>query len=263
MAKIEEINEKSQPLIITSLKSDIIKHVFAIYDIQNDPQHTTTYAAFENANLRGYILIYTATDVPSVILECEDDFAERLLEHAPPSNFIVHAPPNLLPAIKKRFPDARHYLEDWMLVKKNEARFFKSELVRRLRTEEDALKLADLLLSRKDRPASTLRKYADWISKMPIYGLFREDQLVSYAGSFIKLPQVWLIGGVYTQSEHRNRGYATLVTSAITEEALKTAEAAALFARSDNYPAIKAYERISYRKIGEKVWVDVGTGLKP
>ena len=263
MAKIEEINEKNQPLIIASLKSDIIKHVFAYYDIQNDPQHTTTYAAFENGNLQGYILIYTATDVPSVILECETLLAGRLLEHAPPGNFIVHAPPNILPAIEKKFPDAKHYLEDWMLVKKNEARFSKSELVRRLCTEEDAQKLADLLLSRKDRPPGMLKKYADWISKMPIYGLFREDQLVSYAGSFIQLPQVWLIGGVYTQSEHRNRGYATLVTSAITEEALKTAEATALFARSDNYPAIRVYERIGYRKIGEKVWVDVGTGLKP
>jgi predicted GNAT family acetyltransferase len=98
---------------------------------------------------------------------------------------------------------------------------------------------------------------------MPIYGVFKEGQLVSYAGSFIQLPQVWLIGGVYTDPEHRNRGYATLATSAITEEALKTAEAAALFARSDNRPAIKAYEKIGYKKIGEKVWVDVGTGLKP
>ncbi|HVP17007.1 MAG TPA: GNAT family N-acetyltransferase, partial [candidate division Zixibacteria bacterium] len=88
-------------------------------------------------------------------------------------------------------------------------------------------------------------------------------QLVSYAGSFIQLPQVWLIGGVYTDPEHRNKGYATLATSAITEEALRTADAAALFARSDNHPAIRAYEKIGFRKIGEKVWVDVGTGLKP
>jgi predicted GNAT family acetyltransferase len=49
----------------------------------------------------------------------------------------------------------------------------------------------------------------------------------------------------------------------VTEEALKNAEAAALFVRSDNYPAIKAYEKIGYKKIGEKLWVDVGTGLKP
>jgi predicted GNAT family acetyltransferase len=72
-----------------------------------------------------------------------------------------------------------------------------------------------------------------------------------------------MIGGVYTHPNHRKKGYATLATSAVTEEALKNAEAAALFVRSDNYPAIKAYEKIGYKKVGEKVWVDVETGKKP
>jgi ribosomal protein S18 acetylase RimI-like enzyme len=263
MIRIEEISEKNEPILLEYIKSDIVKHVFAVNDIQNDPQHTTVYIAFENGDLKGYILIYTAADVPSVILECEENVAQILFEHAPSNNFIVHAPPNLLPAIKRRFPDAKHYVEDWMLAKKDEARFFKSEFVRRLRTEEDALKLANLLLSRKDRPLNSLKKYIDWIGRMPIYGVFMEDRLVSYAGSFIQLPQIWFIGGVYTDPEHRNKGYATLATSAITEEGLKTADAAALFVRSDNHPAIRTYEKIGYRKIGEKVWVDVGTGLKP
>ena len=263
MVKIEKISEKNKPPVIASLKSDIIRHVFAVYDLQNDPGHTMMYAVFEKGEFEGYILIYTAADVPSVILDCENRFAGRLLEHLPPSKFIIHTAPELLSAIKKRFPEAKQYVEDWMLIRKNEAKFFESKLVKRLRTEEDALKLADLLLSRKDRPANTLRKYAQWMSKMPIYGVFKEDQLVSYAGSFIQLPQVWLIGGVYTHPEHRNKGYATIATSAITEEALRTAQAAALFTRSDNRPAIRAYEKIGYRKIGEKVWVDVGTGLKP
>jgi len=74
---------------------------------------------------------------------------------------------------------------------------------------------------------------------------------------------IWMIGGVYTQPTRRNKRYATLATSAITEEALGSAEAAALFVRSDNYPAVSVYEKIGYRKIGEKVWVDVGTGLRP
>jgi predicted GNAT family acetyltransferase len=103
----------------------------------------------------------------------------------------------------------------------------------------------------------------DLITKTPVYGVFMNDELVSYAGSFIQLPQVWMIGGVYTHPNHRNNGYATLATSAVTEEALKHAEAAALFVRSDNYSAIRAYEKIGYKKIGKKLWVDVGTGLKP
>jgi len=263
MFRVEKVDEDNKQRVINSIKSDVVRHVFAFYDIQYEPDQTTTYAAFENENLKGYILIYAALEFPSVILECESGVAQRLIEYAPENRFIVHAPPNLLPVVKSRFPNAKHYVEDWMLAKKGESRFFRSELVRRLCTEEDASRLTTLLSTREDRPRGIVKRYMDWISKMPIYGVFVNDELVSYAGSFLQLPQIWMTGGVYTHPNRRNKGYATLATSAVTEEALKNAEAAALFVRSDNYPAIRVYEKIGYKKIGEKLWVDVGTGLKP
>ncbi|NWG10870.1 GNAT family N-acetyltransferase [Candidatus Bathyarchaeota archaeon] len=218
-------------------------------------------SAFDS--LKGYILVYTAMDFPSVILECEADTAQKLIKYTPENRFIMHAPPNLLPIIKEKIPNSKHYIENWMLVRRGEANFFKSEFARRLRSEEDASKLAMLLSSREERPTGTIQRYFDWISKMPLYGVFINSELVAYAGSFIQLPQVWMIGGVYTHPNHRNKGYSTLAASAATEEALKNAEAAALFVRSDNYPAIRVYEKIGYKEIGEKLWVDVGTGLKP
>lgn len=263
MHKIKKITENNKQQIIKSLRSDVVKHVFAFYDLQYEPEHTTVHAAFENGNLKGYILIYTALDFPSIILECEADTAEKLIEYAPKNRFIMHAPPNLLPIIKRKFPDAKHYVENWMLVKKGQAKFFKSESVRRLCTEDDVARLANLLSTREDRPRETVKRYMNLVTKTPIYGVFVNDELVSYAGSFLQLPQVWMIGGVYTHPNHRNKAYATLATSAVTDEALKNAESAALFVRSNNYPAIKAYEKIGYKKIGEKLWVDVGTGLKP
>jgi RimJ/RimL family protein N-acetyltransferase len=263
MHKIKKITENNKQQIIKSLRSDVVRHVFAFYDLQYEPEHTTVHAAFENGNLKGYILIYTALDFPSIILECEADTAEKLIEYAPKNRFIMHAPPNLLSVIKRKFPDAKHYVENWMLVKKGQAKIFKSESARRLCTEDDAARLTNLLSTSEDRPRETVKKYLDLVTKTPIYGVFVNDELVSYAGSFLQLPQVWMIGGVYTHPNHRNKGYSTLATSAITEEALKNAEAAALFVRSDNYPAIKVYEKISYGKIGEKLWIDIGTGLKP
>jgi len=253
MFKVKKVDEDNKQRVIDSIKSDVVRHVFAFYDIQYEPDHTTAYAAFENENLKGYILIYTALEFPSVILECESFVAQRLIEYAPENRFIVHAPPNLLPVIKSRFPNAKHYIEDWMLAKKGEIHFFRSELVRRLYTEDDASRLAELLSTREERPSGTVKRYVDWITKMPIYGVFVNDELVSYAGSFLQLPQVWMIGGVYTHPNRRNRGYATLATSTVTEEALKHAEAAALFVRSDNYPAIRVYEKIGYNKMGEKL----------
>ena len=263
MFKVEKINEGNKQRFFECLKSDVIKHVFAFYDVQYDPQHTTTYVAFEKNRLMGYILIYTGADVPSVILESEEDAAETLIAHAPQNGFIMHATPNLLPIIKRNLSNAKDYTENWMLIRKPEASFYNSKLVKRLLTEEDAVTLANLLLQRTDRPKRMMQRYIEWVTKLPVYGVFKEGVLVSYAGSFIQLPQVWMIGGVYTDPNYRNKGYALLATSAVTEEALRQAEAAALFVRSDNYPAIRVYEKIGYRKIGEKLWIDMGTGLRP
>jgi RimJ/RimL family protein N-acetyltransferase len=261
MVRIEKVEENRKQALIDLLKTDILRHVFAVYDMQYEPQYTTVYAAFEGAELKGYVLIYTAMDFPSVILECEPNIAGRLVEYAP-ERFIMHASENLWPIVKAAFPNAKHYMEEWMFAKKEHANFFKSDFVRRLNIE-DAKLLATLLASREDRPARPAEKYADWITKQPLYGVFVNGELVAYAGSFLQLPQVWMIGGVYTHPTHRNKGYATLAVSKVTEQALRNAEAAALFVRSDNYPAIRAYEKIGYKKIGEKLWVDMGTGLRP
>jgi RimJ/RimL family protein N-acetyltransferase len=263
MIKVERITLENRQRIVEYLKSDIIRHVFAFYDIQHEFEHTVMHVASENNEIAGYILTYFTADVPSVVLECRSDVAKRLMRHAPEGSFILHTSPNHLQTVIERFPDAKVYVENWMLVKRNEAKEFRSKMVKKLQTAKDADQLARLLLERKDRPEHNRKRYADWIAKMPIYGVFENRTLVSYASSFIQLPEVWMIGGVFTLPEKRNRGYALLATSAVTQEALDKAEAAALFVRSDNHPAIAVYEKIGYRKIGEKIWVDEKTGLMP
>ena len=265
MFRIEKVDENNKQRVIDFLKLDVVKHAFAFYDIQFKPKHTTMHVAFENGHVKGYVLVYTALEFPSVVLEGEIDAAKELVEHVSEKRFIMHTPPSLLPIVKEKFPDAKTYVEDWMLVERGKARFFRSNLVRRLSTKGDAEELAELLSTRGERPRGTVKKYMEMIKKMPVYGVFinNNHKLISYAGSFIQLPQVWMIGGVYTHPQQRNKGYATLATSAVTQEALRKAEKAALFVRSNNYPAIRVYEKIGYRKIGEKIWVDVRTGLKP
>jgi RimJ/RimL family protein N-acetyltransferase len=263
MISVEKVTKSNRKNIIEYLKSDIIRHVFAFYDIQHELKYTTMHVARENNKILGYVLIYIKSDVPSIILDSEASATRNLVDLSLEDHFVMHASPNHREIILEKFPKAKIYVENWMLVKKNEAKTFRSQAVRRLETDEDAAKLAKLLLGRKDRPRRTMKRYVEWAKHMPLYGVFENNELISYAGSFIQLPQLWMIGGVYTFPEERNKGYALLATSRITQEALKQAEAAALFVRSDNYPAMRVYEKIGYRKIGEKIWVDVGTGLMP
>ena len=259
----EALSGVNRSQVLKHLNSNAVTHVFALYDLQFDPEHSIVHIVFDNNHINGYVLVYTALDVPSVILECKKNAAEILLSHAPENGFIMHAPPNILPIITRKYRSAQIYLEDWMLVRKGKQRQYNSDNVHRLQPKRDASPLAKLLSTREDRPRTTAKKCAEMISKMPMWGVFVESQLVSYAGSFVQLPEAWMIGGVYTHPKHRDKGYATKATSAVTQEALNNALQAVLFARSDNTPALKAYRKIGYRKIGNKLWVDVGTGMKP
>ena len=263
MYSLEEVDESNRQRVVEFLRKDAVKHVFALYDIQYDLANTKMYAAFENGVLKGYILIYTGTAFPSIILEGESEAAKALVNYAPKNNFILHTQRELMSIVAEKFPTAKYYVEDWMLVKRGHANFFTSPKVRRLSDLEDARRLMMLFSTNEDRPQESLNKNLERISKTSVYGVFINGELVSCAASLVQLSEVWLIGGVYTHPNHRNKGYATLATSAITEEALKNAEYASLFVRNDNYSAIRVYEKIGYRKIGEKFWVDVGTGLKP
>jgi hypothetical protein len=110
MTDIIEVDDKNKTCLLEELKTDIIKHVFAIYDLQNEPRHTKVHAVYEGGNLVGYILTYTRVDPPSVILECEEKTVENLLQHAPQDHFVLHARHDLLPAVMKKFPDAKHYV---------------------------------------------------------------------------------------------------------------------------------------------------------
>lgn len=260
MRKIDEHNRQS---FVEAISHDVVRHVFAYYDLEHEAEHTTVHAAYEGNTLKGYMLIYTALDDPSVILEADTETARTLLNLTLPDRFIMHSPTELRPVIKAKLPKAKHYVEAWMLAHKAKATFHNSDLVRKLVTEEDAIKLAELLSTRRDRKPSSLARYKEWVTRLPTYGVFKDNQLVSYASSFIQTPHVWMIGGVFTHPEYRNRGYATQATSAVTEQALNSAKSAALFVRADNAPAIRAYEKIGYKKIGEKIWTDQGTGLKP
>ncbi len=80
------------------------------------------------------------------------------------------------------------------------------------------------------------------------YGIRVGGRLVSAAGTHVVSPtaRIGVVGNVLTHVEHRGRGYAAAVTSAVTEELLRTCDEVVLNVRSDNPPALQAYRRIGY-----------------
>jgi GNAT superfamily N-acetyltransferase len=95
--------------------------------------------------------------------------------------------------------------------------------------------------------------FAAWIPSGAIaegvyYGIRVNGRLVAAAGTHVVSRQAGLaiVGNVLTHVEHRGKGYAKAVTSAVTAELLRYCDQVALNVRADNPPAIAAYRHLGY-----------------
>ncbi len=87
------------------------------------------------------------------------------------------------------------------------------------------------------------------------YGVFVDGRLVSIACCYIRLPEVWLIGDVYTHPDYRGRGFAKAVVSAVTRDAIQSGARALLHVEEGNKPAISVYRSLGYCPVKIRPWI--------
>lgn len=97
--------------------------------------------------------------------------------------------------------------------------------------------------------------FAAWIPSAAIaegiyYGVRVNGRLVAAAGTHVisRDARLAVVGNVLTHVDHRGKGYAKAVTSAVTAELLRFCDQVVLNVRADNPPAIAAYARLGYRE---------------
>jgi ribosomal protein S18 acetylase RimI-like enzyme len=87
------------------------------------------------------------------------------------------------------------------------------------------------------------------ISTGVYYGVRRGGRLVAAAGTHVIGPMYGLaaVGNVFTHRDWRGRGFAKMVTSAVTAELLESVDTVVLNVRADNEPALAAYRTLGYQ----------------
>ncbi len=97
--------------------------------------------------------------------------------------------------------------------------------------------------------------FAAWLPATAVaegvyHGIRINGRLVAAAGTHVINREAGLavVGNVLTQTDHRGRGYAKAVTSAVTAELLRSCDEVVLNVRADNPPAIAAYRRLGYQE---------------
>jgi GNAT superfamily N-acetyltransferase len=77
-------------------------------------------------------------------------------------------------------------------------------------------------------------------------GVHEAGRLVAMAGERLHLPGYTEVSAVCTHPDHRGRGYAAALVSAVAEQMMARGETPMLHVRSDNVGAIRLYERLGF-----------------
>ena len=247
--------------VLDYLRSDATRNLFAIYDLLKERENTKVSLATEGDKIVGYLLRYSGLSYQTAIIRGLKPAVARLLDEVRGERMVLFVDTDALAIAEEKLNPTSVVKEDLMVVREDEAKLTTQNLARRLGPGDGP---AILSLYSGYRPVSEKsERYATWAEKHVVYGVFRDGVLASVAGTWAEAGDGWVVGGVYTSPPYRGNGFATMATSTVTEQALRSARQSTLFVVSSNMPAIRVYERLGYKKVGERLWVDMGTGIKP
>ena len=247
----KELNRDILSLIRKTYLMDPIRYAYLYYDIIYYPEFTEAYLNTVGNEVIGYLLIYRG--LPRTAVHIVGNMPTNILEEIPLNTGLdvhIEAEPkyinHVMNELAKRGTITRLRALT-MVCWSNSFREFKAHegLLRRLSINDvkELLRVKELQGARISEVEALLRLVSlHW----HYYGLFINNELVSIATAYLKLPEVWVVGDVFTVPNYRNRGFAKAVTSAVTRDAVNSGAMAMLHVLEDNDPAVKVYRRLGY-----------------
>lgn len=240
-----------------------ITHAFALWDLERTPDRVRFFSAVEGEVPLGYLLVWLGHPTATIVHWVGDDPAL--------SGLAQLLPPRPLVAIVPRG------VRDLVVAARGPAREYGSLQMARVAVATTAAPEptpAVRLLERTDVPrlAAWARRQTDpVVASYPyldpeadrIWGAFEDADLVGVVHAEVRLPRIWILGGVYVDPSARGRGYGRALVGAAARAAEATGAQAGLYVREDRAEARRVYEGLGFRTVDRRVWLDLGAGLTP
>lgn len=245
---------------------DPFDHAYARWDLDHAPNRVRFVSALDGDRTIGYLLIWLGHPSATVVHWVGSDPRAAILADSLPARPLVAIVPEAFQdaTVTARGP-ARPLTvlllaHDIFAERRATVGHAPSVEVRRLERADHAA-LAAFAARQPDPVAAeypALDPGEEWI-----WGAFAQGNLVGAVRAAVRLTDVWLLGGVYVDPVARSRG----VGQALVETALLRAREAGvrvgLYVRSDRDDARRLYERMGFRMVGRRTWLDLGAGFSP
>jgi RimJ/RimL family protein N-acetyltransferase len=260
-----EVAQSDRTDVAGYLKGDAVRNAFDLWFFERRERRYKLYLCTSDDRIKGHLGIYDTPEAVYTNLGGEPEAAEELLHLIPRTNVALTTTSELGEIVLRKINCDAVYPNNLMLVNRGEERLASLEKVVRLSSERDAIEYSSFGASFNVPLSLPLDWTKESLERDLIFGVFAEDdhRLASVASLSAWSTLVPVIVGVETKPEFRRKGFGAACVSATVQEALKRSSSCSLFVRSNNESAIRLYDALGFRKIGEELWIDIGSEVNP
>ncbi len=240
-----------------------LAHAFALWDLERTPDRVRFFSAFDGGAAVGYLLVWLGHPTATIVHWVGRHPAMRALAPMlPPRPLVAVVPPEVRDAVVAARGPAREYASLQMARPLVPARGPSAPVpgVRAL-DRRDHTALASWARRQAD-PLVAAYPYLDPEADR-IWGAFEGSALVGAVHAEVRLPRVWVLGGVYVDPDARRRGWGRALVRAAVDAAGATGARVALYVREDRADARRLYAGLGFLPADRRVWLDLGAGLAP
>jgi RimJ/RimL family protein N-acetyltransferase len=242
--KVVLVKERNEQIFWNHVCVDPLDYYFFIVDMKQRRDKTKVFLALDDDSIEGLALLYGDYIVQ---LRGSREAVDVLMEKVEFDRAEVQCPLGCQDLVLRKYIAPSMAEMVLMQLRRGEENIqIRHEIARLL--SEDAEEIAVILKEADpvwwgDVEAEGFRQSMETAVVLGI----RQEGKIACVGSARLVDFASNIGIIATRKECRNRGYATSVTSALTEEILKTSPVAIIHVLSHNAPAIKVYSRVGFK----------------
>ncbi len=245
---------------------DPFGHAYGLWDLDHAPNRVRFVSAIDGDQTVGYLLVWLGHPTRTVVHWVGADPRARILVDAlPPRPLVAIVPEMFQDAVVSARGPARPFtllmLANELFTKpRMDARAPPSVEVRRL--ERSDLPALIAFAERQSDPVAaeypTLDPGEEWI-----WGAFDQGKLLGAVRAAVRLRDMWIVNGVYVDPNARGRGVGGVLVEAALASAREARARVGLYVREDRVEARRLYERLGFRPVGRRTWLDLGAGFSP
>ncbi|MGI0156549.1 MAG: GNAT family N-acetyltransferase, partial [Thermoplasmata archaeon] len=247
-----------RPWLEAAARSDPVAHAYALWDLDRFPTQVQFVSAVRGEVTVGYLLVWLGRPAtPIVHWFGPEAVAPALAEGLPPRPLIAVVPVEIAPLVERARGPTRTCALISLVARPGDGPSEPAgpSRARRL-TRNDRVNLVALTSGESGLVPSEYPQLDP--AHEAIWGVFEGERLRGVAQAVVRLPTVWVLGGVYVDPAARGRGFGGELVRAVVGAAEQVGAPVALYVREDRSDARAMYARAGFRPYGRRVWVDAG-----